>query len=147
MPPHRYFIGSALCAVAIGAALTLDVLGPVSRPAPLVLQFSRGTALSDGEAERLSAFIGRNISEAKLRFHVLGHTGERGDSDANLELSKDRAELVATRMTDAGIDPERIVEVEGIGAVDPLPHLDDGESDSAYQRRLSRVVITTVVSK
>ncbi|MEO1492312.1 MAG: OmpA family protein [Pseudomonadota bacterium] len=143
---RRYLIGAVLSSLAIGGALALDYIGPAGNPAPLVVQFTRGTALAQGEAARVSAFVGEHVAEPSLRFHVLGHTGDRGDADANLALSQDRAQAVADLLKEAGLDEAQLLSVQGIGSARPLAAGPE-ESDGALQRRMARVVVTPVVRK
>ena len=142
----RYFAGSSLTAFAIAAAIYLDIIGSTEKPEPLVVNFSRSTTLSNGERERLIVFSNKYSTEERLMFNVLGHTGERGDTEANLALSQQRAEVVAQLLESAGVENKRILSVEGVGSADPLPANPD-LSDSALQRSMSRVVITPVVRK
>lgn len=143
---RRYVLGSLISSLAIGGALALDQLGPVARPDPLTVQFSRGTTLAQGEDARLAAYIGAHIAEPQLMFHVLGHTGDRGDDAANLELSRKRAEVISKALENAGVPSERILSVEGAGSAAPLP-AEDGESDAVRQRRMARTVVTALVQK
>ena len=74
------------------------------------------------------------------RILVKGHTGTGGDVDANLELSKSRAQAVATHLLTAfKIDANR-VRALGYGSSQPLPRL-AGESDRTYGYRLPRVEV------
>lgn len=78
-----------------------------------------------------------------FRVEVRGHTGLRGDANANLALSQERADSVL-RYVDIthGLDQNRIRAV-GFGANRPLPKK-PGESDRAYNYRLPRVEIVLV---
>lgn len=142
----RYLVGGFVASVAVFIAITMDFIGKANTHQPIVLQYSRSTNLSSGEQERLDAFIGQTIGEERILFHVLGHTGERGDVAANLDLSKKRAAHVADLLQKAGVSDDRISFVDGVGAADPLPALSD-ETESARQRRMARVVVTVVVKK
>ncbi|MEM1299222.1 MAG: OmpA family protein [Pseudomonadota bacterium] len=143
---RRHFLGGGLAAVAIGSAIGLDAIGPVPRPEPLSVQFSRGTSLAQGEDARVAAFAARHLAEPRLQFHITGHTGARGDTEANKALSLQRAEMIAGLLRDAGVDPSSILAVQGVGSADPLAK-DSDESDAAHQRRMARAIITTVVRK
>lgn len=143
---RRHFLGGGLAAAAIGSALALDLIGPVPRPEPLAVQFSRGTSLAQGEEARIAAFAARHLMEPRLQFHVTGHTGDRGDAEANTALSQQRAEVVAGLLRNAGIGQDSILAVQGVGSADPLAK-DAGESDGALQRRMARAIIATVVRK
>ncbi|MEM7060073.1 MAG: OmpA family protein [Pseudomonadota bacterium] len=146
MVKRRYILGGIFSALAVGGALALDLIGPVDPPKPLVLQFSRGAALAQGEEARLAAYAGQHMAEQKVQFHVLGHTGGQGDAEANQNLSQQRADIVAAALVDAGVAVDRILSAKGVGSADPLPK-DGDESDRQHQRRMSRAVVTAVVRK
>lgn len=143
---RRYLVGSLLCSVAIGGAIALGQLGAAGVREPLTVQFARGITLAPGEAERLSAFVAGHIAEPRVMFHVIGHTGQRGDPEANSALSLERAEAVAELLVEAGADDSQIVAAKGAGAAEPLEALPD-ESSGALQRRMSRAVVTAVLRK
>lgn len=143
---RRYITGGLISALAIAGALALDLIGPVAPPKALVLQFSRGAVLAQGEEARLQAYAGQHIAEQKIQFHVSGHTGDQGDADANQDLSKQRADMVAAALVDAGITVDRILSAKGVGSADALPK-DGDESDRQHQRRMARAVVTAVVQK
>lgn len=146
MVKRRYILGGIVSALAVGGALALDLIGPVAPPAPLVLQFSRGAALAQGEEARLQAFAGQHVAEQKIMFHVSGHTGDQGDSQANQDLSQQRADRVAAILVDAGVPVDRILSAKGVGSADPLSKGGD-ESDRQHQRRMARAVVAAVVQK
>ena len=112
------------------------------QPVVLSVPFDRDITLSDGTAGTLNHAAGLMARNPGYRAFVEGHTGTLGDADANLALSRRRAEVVDQILTEAGIDGER-VEVLAIGSAAPLERLGD-ESEAAYQRRLGRVEITLV---
>ena len=143
---RRYLVGGLVSALAIGGALAFDLIGPADPPDPLVLQFSRGTALVSGEEARLAAFAGRHVGEPLLDFHILGHTGNRGDADANLTLSQERADAVAAALVQAGVPQDRILSATGVGSADPLK-VNTDESETGLQRRMARAVVTAVSRK
>ena len=67
----------------------------------------------------------------------------RGDINANLNLSRDRAGAVKREFQYSyNIDPNRLL-VMGIGPKEPLPRNPE-ESDRAYDNRLKRVEILFV---
>ncbi|MCR3720776.1 MULTISPECIES: OmpA family protein [Prauserella salsuginis group] len=70
-----------------------------------------------------------------LRFEVAGHVAEvpNLDSDEARELSRERADAVATELADAGIPRDRLTTV-GHGDSRPVDDGDDGESDRANRR-------------
>lgn len=78
-----------------------------------------------------------------FRIVVKGHTGTRGDSEVNRELSQERADAVARYLEVVhNVDPNRM-RVIGLGGTDPLPQK-PGESQRTWQYRLSRVEIVLV---
>jgi outer membrane protein OmpA-like peptidoglycan-associated protein len=78
-----------------------------------------------------------------FRVEVRGHTGLRGDANANLALSQERADAVL-RYIDVtyGLDGNRVRAI-GFGDSKPLAKK-PGESDRAYNYRLPRVEIVLV---
>ena len=143
---RRYILGGLVSALAIGGALALDLIGPVAPPQPLVLQFSRGAVLAQGEDARLQAFAGQFVAEQKIQFHITGHTGDQGDSDANQDLSQQRADMVAAALVDAGVTVDRILSTKGVASANTLPK-DGDESDRQHQRRMARAIVTAIVQK
>ncbi len=101
--------------------------------------FQRGTAsLGDDDEQVLAHMADRLRHYPNYRILVKGHTGTGGDPEANLELSKLRAQAVASHLLGTyGIDVNRIRAI-GFGSSQPLPRL-TGESDRAYGYRLPRV--------
>lgn len=143
---RRYLVGGLISAFAVGGALALDFMGPADPPEPLILQFSRGTTLIAGEEARLAAFAGRHVGEPLLDFHILGHTGNRGDAEANRMLSQERADAVAAALVLAGVPQDRILSATGVGSASPLSPMQD-ESETGLQRRMARAVVTAVSRK
>ncbi|MFY0656301.1 MAG: OmpA family protein [Neptunomonas phycophila] len=90
----------------------------------------------DGIAEQLKRFPAH-------RLRIEGHTGTRGNKQANTKLSLDRANAVKRYLliTYTDIDPDRILTV-GLGGTKPLD-LKPGESSRSrsYSKRLKRVEI------
>lgn len=109
--------------------------------------FQRGTATLQAEDEQALARIADRLRHyPKYRILLKGHTGVGGDADANLELSKSRAQTVANHLLAAfNIDANRVRAV-GYGASQPLPRLPD-ESDRAYGYRLPRVEVALVAEQ
>jgi outer membrane protein OmpA-like peptidoglycan-associated protein/ABC-type nitrate/sulfonate/bicarbonate transport system substrate-binding protein len=103
--------------------------------------FQRGTAtLDDANEQVLGRMAERLRHYPNYRILIKGHTGLGGDADANMELSKLRAQAVASHLlTTFNIDANRVRAV-GYGDSQPLPRLAD-ESDRAYGYRLPRVEV------
>ena len=68
---------------------------------------------------------------------IEGYADNTGDEQANLQLSKDRAQSVADVLTDLGIDDKRI-EVQGYGAQYPV-EVNASERGRAQNRRVEIV--------
>ena len=78
-----------------------------------------------------------------FRIEISGHSGLRGDADANLALSQERANSVLRYIeVTHGIDENR-VRAKGYGSAQPLKRL-PGESARSYRYRLPRVEIRLV---
>lgn len=108
------------------------------------VSFRRGSALLDpaGEAT-LDQLASRLKRYPNFRILIKGHTGIKGDSRANLELSADRAAAVSRYLsTTVQMDNNRIHSI-GYGSSRPLAKL-QGESARAYSYRLPRVEIALV---
>ncbi len=104
---------------------------------PIIFQRS-AAELSFIEQRKLDAAVARLQHYPNFRVVLKGHTGLRGDPDANAALSKQRAERVAAYLTSQyRVDPNRL-RVMGMGGREPLPR-HSGEPERAYHIRLSRV--------
>ncbi|WP_266365859.1 OmpA family protein [Tellurirhabdus rosea] len=68
------------------------------------------------ELDRLAQFMEQNPT---VKVEISGHTDDRGDAAANLELSRKRAQSVVSFLVKAGIGPERIRSA-GYGETKPL---------------------------
>lgn len=122
----------ALALPEAGAPRTrgLKPVSPDARPAPaaggranLLITFLTNSTTLTAEAEGIVATLAKAMQSDTLtgvRFRVEGHADARGDPQANLALSKARAEAVAARLAQKhGIAPERL-QPEGKGAAEPL---------------------------
>ncbi|WP_435101225.1 OmpA family protein [Arhodomonas sp. AD133] len=138
MNPKRYF-GLALVLIAVVAALGLDYAGRDHYPRRYTVDFASGTSLSEtGErqVDQIAAIMARQPAYDAV---VIGHTGTRGDPEANQALGLDRAEAVAQTLRDAGIATDRL-ETHSMGGAEPLEQR-GGEGERGYQRRLSRAEV------
>jgi outer membrane protein OmpA-like peptidoglycan-associated protein/ABC-type nitrate/sulfonate/bicarbonate transport system substrate-binding protein len=104
--------------------------------------FQRGTAqLADDGRLVLDKAARRLKHYPNFRVLVKGHSGLRGDPQANRRLSQERAQAVLRYLVATyGIDENRI-RAFGYGASQPLPR-EPGESDRAYRYRLPRVELS-----
>ncbi|WP_028582442.1 phosphate ABC transporter substrate-binding/OmpA family protein [Desulfogranum japonicum] len=109
---------------------------------PIIFQ-SGSTQLTLIAKQVVDNTIARLKHYPHFRVIVRGHTGTRGDTTANEQLSQQRAEAVARYMTITySIDQNRLY-TEGVGGSMPLEKK-SGESDRAYQYRLPRVELILV---
>lgn len=138
--PRRAFLAAGLSAVLAGGAVALGVVGGASSPQAEQFQFSRGLSWANGEEARLRAMLSQALVDDRIHVTILGHTGDAGDADANLELSQARAALAQTMAEGLGLTTDRITSA-GVGGAAPLART-DGESDRAYQSRMARVEVT-----
>jgi len=70
----------------------------------------------------------------QLRLEIQGHTDSDGDPDANLNLSRKRAESVRAELIRAGVDEARLIAV-GYGGKDPMAS-NETEDGRAKNRRI-----------
>lgn len=138
--PRRAFVAAGLSAVLAGAIVSLGIIGVLNAPHQEVFQFSRGLVFASDEEPRLRGFLARTLTDDRYYVVILGHTGDAGEADANLQLSSDRAALVATMAQELGVPLERVFS-QGVGGASPLAR-NEGESARAYQSRLARVEVT-----
>ncbi len=106
--------------------------------------FQSGTAdLDYNGQEQLDASVETLAHYPNFRVLVKGHTGVRGDPEANEVLSQQRADAVKGYFMQAhGVDPNRMRAI-GMGGSEPLEQV-DGESSRAYSDRLKRVEVYLV---
>lgn len=104
---------------AADRALAAPVAGA---SANLVISFELNSAQLTAQGRRnaltFAEFLAKPEASGK-RFLIAGHTDALGSSDANLELSKRRAQAVADLLASQGVDRSRL-EVTGYGESRPL---------------------------
>jgi outer membrane protein OmpA-like peptidoglycan-associated protein len=84
------------------------------------IHFGTGKAVILADSYPLLAqVVDAIVSNGIKRVRIEGHTDNQGDSKVNLQLSKDRAQAVATYLAKAGIDASRL-EAEGYGDTRPI---------------------------
>lgn len=99
------------------------------------VQFNTGSAqISRASGEALDKIMTvANQCADNLRFEVGGHTDSSGDRDANIALSKARAQAVANYMTGSGFNRQRLI-VDGFGPDRPRTTNDTPEGRAANRR-------------
>ena len=105
------------------------------------ISFRDGTDLLDDNGRGQVREIVNSIRHyPNFRILIKGHTGLRGDTTANMQLSLTRAREVRDELVKSfGMDPNRI-RVTGMGSKEPLTRQED-ESERSYNNRLKRVEI------
>ena len=121
----------------------LDRLHQIDRPA-LVNLLQAGIAmdllfrtdeyaLADATGDRLADLARSVAAMPDINVQLDGYADERGDSDYNLELSRQRVEFVRDQLVAAGIDASRI----RLAAHGEVPAQDTTPDSYALERRVS----------
>lgn len=131
-------------ALSAGAWEQLKEIGTL-RVRPIAFQSGTSYLSLEGKAE-----VDKAVRQLKhypnFRVVIKGHTGLRGDSEANKQLSQERAESVARYIEITySVDIDRLRAV-GFGANKPLAKK-QGESNRAYNYRLPRVELNLVAEE
>lgn len=109
---------------------------------PVVFQSGVGELTTEGKGE-LDKAVEHLKHYPNFRVVIKGHTGKRGNKNANKLLSQERAEAVARYMNVTyDINQNRMRPI-GYGSSKPLPKT-PGESNRAYNYRLPRVELFLV---
>lgn len=105
------------------------------------ITFQSGTAqLSIEGKQALDELVEHLRHYPSFRIDVRGHTSDLGDSDANRELSRQRAEAVARYIRVTYNTDENRIRIRGFGGDRPLPR-QPGESLRAWRYKLPRVEV------
>jgi outer membrane protein OmpA-like peptidoglycan-associated protein len=87
------------------------------------------------------------IRASNTKVIVEGHTDNAGDSSKNIELSKSRANSVWTWLkasdeSRVNINDQRIISVDGYGAMNPISGTKDAQSneDKSKNRRVTIIL-------
>ncbi len=105
----------------------------------LMLSFDLNSANMTPGAEARARTFAQALMMEELRgkrFLIEGHTDARGARDANIDLSRRRAQTVADYLIAQGVDRSR-VEVRGVGPDAPLP----GQTRAAESNRRVEAVL------
>lgn len=109
---------------------------------PITFQSGTGS-LSDEGQDQLKKAASALKHYPNFRVVIKGHTGLRGDADANRQLSQSRAESVLNYMVSSLSQDQNRLRAVGFGADQPLKRM-PGESNRSYQYRLPRVELYLV---
>lgn len=117
-----------------------DMAAALARDGTLTLTnilFDTGRATIRAESDALLGTVAEMLkADPGLALEIQGHTDNVGAKDANLKLSRDRAEAVKARLVAAGIAAARLT-TAGLG--DTQPVADNATDDGRAQNR--RVVL------
>jgi outer membrane protein OmpA-like peptidoglycan-associated protein len=116
-----------------------QALQPVATLKVRPIVFASGAAdMPENGREQVAALVRDLQHYPHFRLEVRGHSGLRGDAEANRVLSQKRAdEVLRTLHEEFSLDANRARAV-GFGSARPLPQ-QPGESERAYNYRLPRV--------
>lgn len=142
-------IGFFLAVTTIAGSVYYKDFVNKNAPVTFTINFSN-TRINNPEMLKEAILFLNENPDYEVR--VVGHSGTFGNPAANQRLSYERAKIVArelvgrtqdysTRRDDIHLSR---VDFVGVGSDQILP-LEEGESDRAYQRRLSRVEIEAFV--
>jgi outer membrane protein OmpA-like peptidoglycan-associated protein len=93
-------------------------------------------SLKPGAKEKLAKLAGILLAyPAKYQMEIEGHTDAVGSDQYNLKLSESRAGSVRDYLVQAGLTPDRIIAVRGLGKVQPV-----ATNDTAEGRQMNRRV-------
>lgn len=100
----------------------------------LVVNFADGSSDLPPAAAEIAAAAARAIGllPASLRVQITGHTDNRGAADANLALSRQRAEAMRNALLAAGLAPERL---QTAGAGDTQPVASNATAEGRFRNR------------
>lgn len=112
-----------------------------------LLNFQSGTSVLDEDSQRELDKAAKQLAHyPNFRLVIGGHTGLRGDADANKALSESRAVSVSEYFVSTyGVDKNRLRAI-GYGAERPLPKK-PGESSRSHNYRLPRVELSLVAEE
>jgi OmpA-OmpF porin, OOP family len=112
------------------------------------ITFDSGSAeLKPSELAKLNEIRSLLIRASNTKVIVEGHTDNAGDSSKNIELSKNRANSVWTWLkasdeSRVNINDQRIISVDGYGAMNPISGTKDAQSneDKSKNRRVTIIL-------
>lgn len=119
---------------------TRGIAAVARKPAQIAIQIhfkSGSTRVADDTSRRQMAEAGKAFASEALapyRFEIAGHTDSVGSDEANMTLSRARAENLKTYLVEThGIDPDRLV-AKGYGESVPVATNDTPEGRAKNRR-------------
>lgn len=105
------------------------------------INFNTGSAeISNSSSREVEKIYNLLIQAENTKLTVVGHTDNVGNADANLALSKSRAEAVVNYLKQKGIPASRFQLVDGKGQSDPV-----ADNNSASGKASNRRVVITLL--
>jgi len=105
------------------------------------INFNTGSAeISNSSSKEVEKIYNLLIQAENTKLTVVGHTDNVGNADANLALSKSRAEAVVNYLKQKGIPASRFQLVDGKGQSDPV-----ADNNSASGKASNRRVVITLL--
>ena len=105
------------------------------------LYFKSGTSeLIEDSKGALDILFKVMSDNQELKVMIAGHTDSKGNGRYNLQLSDERARMIANEIAQKGIAPHRMTPV-GHGETQPLASNDDEKDGRALNRRIEVIVI------
>lgn len=103
------------------------------------INFNTGSAeISSSSSKEVERIYNLLVQAENTKLTVVGHTDNVGNPEANLALSKSRAEAVVNYLKQKGIPANRFQMVDGKGQSDPI-----ADNNSASGKALNRRVVIT----
>jgi outer membrane protein OmpA-like peptidoglycan-associated protein len=114
--------------------------GVVCNFSDVLFDFDTAT-LTPGGREKLQKLAGVLLHHHQpYRVEIEGHADASGSGEYNVMLSRQRAEAVRQGLTQAGVDPERIVAARGAGSASPVAS--NNTSEGRQLNRRVEIIIT-----
>ncbi|OXA80582.1 OmpA family protein [Flavobacterium aquidurense] len=105
------------------------------------INFNTGSAeISNSSSKEVEKIYNLLVQAENTKLTIVGHTDNVGNADANLALSKSRAEAVANYLKQKGIPASRFQLVDGKGQSDPV-----ADNNSASGKASNRRVVITLL--
>ncbi|MEO8239035.1 MAG: phosphate ABC transporter substrate-binding/OmpA family protein [Flavobacterium sp.] len=103
------------------------------------INFNTGSAeISNSSSKEVEKIYNLLVQAENTKLTVVGHTDNVGNADANLALSKSRAEAVVNYLKQKGIPANRFQMVDGKGQSNPI-----ADNNTASGKALNRRVVIT----
>jgi len=102
------------------------------------INFATGSTAIQGSEKDLQTIYNLLIQAEDTKLRIIGHTDNTGNSNANITLSKGRANSVVEYLTNKGISKDRFQEIDGKGDSEPVAD----NNTSAGKAKNRRVDIT-----